>query len=187
MDAEQPLPPWRPVLTAARKREGRLPGGRGCSLQLFPWMVTRGAHARVPRLECCGDARSAHRTPEVRSVLEIERTPEVELCWLFLRPCSSLAFVGTATLISPTGDSVDLDQHWKRLPASGRSVWAWPPPVIRLILKAHGRRRCQMIQLRQSICACFGFRCTSLSSSISSHTRICDGCDLFQANGKNKD
>ena len=99
MDAEQPLPPWRPLLTAARKREGRLPGGRW--LQLATLSVDGYPRVRTLVFRDWSAAATLDLLTDARSekCLEIERTPEVELCWLFRKAREQFRLRGTATLI----------------------------------------------------------------------------------------
>jgi len=128
MESAQSLPPWRPLLSAARKREGRSPGGRWLQLATLAMdgcprvrtLVFRDWSASAT-LDLLTDARSD-------KTLEIQRTPEVELCWLFRKAREQFRLRGTARLIAPGEDPVVLDQSWRQLSPSGRSVWAWPPP-----------------------------------------------------------
>ena len=129
VDPAQPLPPWRPLLFAALKREGRSPGGRW--LQLASLSIDGYPRVRTLVFRDWSAAATLDLITDARSekCLEIERTPEVELCWLFRKAREQFRLRGTARLISPTAnEGVALDQHWKRLPPSGRSVWAWPSP-----------------------------------------------------------
>ena len=128
MDALQPLPAWRSLLIAARKREGRSPGGRW--VQLASLSVDGCPRVRTLVFRDWTAASTLDLLTDARSekCLEIERTPEVELCWLFRKAREQFRLRGTAKLISPLADSVALNEHWKRLTPSGRSVWAWPSP-----------------------------------------------------------
>ena len=128
MDAAQKLPPWRPLLIAALKREGRLPGGRW--VQLASLGVDGCPRVRTLVFRDWSAAATMDLLTDARSekCLEIERTPEVELCWLFRKAREQFRLRGTARLIAPTVDVVALNQEWKRLSPPGRSVWAWPPP-----------------------------------------------------------
>lgn len=128
MEAAQLLPAWRPLLSAARKREGRAPGGRW--LQLASLAVDGSPRVRtlvfrdwssVDVLDLLTDARS-------EKCLEIERSPEVELCWLFRKAREQFRLRGTARLITPAANHVALEKLWNYLSPAGRSVWAWPPP-----------------------------------------------------------
>ena len=128
MDSAQPLPPWRSLLRAAGKREGRSAGGRW--LQLASLAVDGSPRVRTLVVREWSAAATLDLLTDARSekCLEMERTPEVELCWLFRQAREQFRLRGTAQLIAPTGDPVALHQHWNRLPPSGRSVWAWPHP-----------------------------------------------------------
>ena len=82
MPSPDPLPPWRPLLRAAREREGRSPQARWLQLAtLAPdgsprvrTLVFRG-WAESASLDLLSDARSA-------KAAEVEHQPLVELCWL---------------------------------------------------------------------------------------------------------
>ena len=122
------LPPWRPLLSAARRREGRAPGDRW--LQLATLALDGSPRVRTlvfrdwsgeSEMDLLTDARS-------EKCLEIVRTPMVEVCWLFRKARVQFRLRGTAKLMSPSKDPVVLSHLWNRLTPSGRSVWAWPHP-----------------------------------------------------------
>ncbi len=128
MEVPLPLPPWRQLLTAARKREGRSPGGGW--LQLASVALDGCPRVRTLVFRSWSAASTLDLLTDARSekCLEIESMAEVELCWLFRKAREQFRLRGTARLVSPTEESLALDQHWKRLKPTGRSVWAWPPP-----------------------------------------------------------
>lgn len=128
MDVAQPLPPWRSLLSAARKREGRSPGGRW--LQLASLSVDGFPRVRTLVFRDWSGPATFDLLTDARSekCLEIERMPEVEVCWLFRKAREQFRLRGTARLMTSQGDFLALDQHWKRLSPPGRAVWAWPTP-----------------------------------------------------------
>ncbi len=122
------LPPWRSLLRGARQREGRLPGATWLQLATAAsdgtprvrTLVFRGWSA-AGELELLTDVRSDKPS-------ELLSQPRVELCWLFRKAREQFRLRGTAVLVSAEQEPEALLDHWQRLTASGRMVWAWPSP-----------------------------------------------------------
>jgi pyridoxamine 5'-phosphate oxidase len=127
-EASVGLPPWRPLLRAARQREGRAPGGGWLQLATVSaegWprvrtLVFRGWSAQG-ELELLTDTRSEKSN-------ELLDQPQVELCWLFRRTREQFRLRGLARLMDGQQDRQALEQHWQRLTPRGRAVWGWPQP-----------------------------------------------------------
>ena len=83
MQVAQKLPAWRPLLSAVRKREGRAPDGRW--LQLASIALDGSPRVRTVVFRDWSSADELDLLTDARSekCMEIERTPQVELCWLF--------------------------------------------------------------------------------------------------------
>ena len=162
------LPPWRPLLSAARRREGRAPGDRW--LQLATLALDGSPRVRTlvfrdwsgeSEMDLLSDARS-------EKCLEIVRTPMVEVCWLFRKARVQFRLRGTAKLMSPSKDPVVLSHLWNRLTPSGQSVWAWPHPGMPLQEEGPWVRSCLMEQMCPSMFGWSVFELIALSSLISS-------------------
>jgi pyridoxamine 5'-phosphate oxidase len=127
-EASVGLPPWRPLLRAARQREGRAPGGGWLQLATVSaegWprvrtLVFRGWSAQG-ELELLTDTRSEKSN-------ELLDQPQDELCWLFRRTREQFRLRGLARLMDGQQDRQALEQHWQRLTPRGRAVWGWPQP-----------------------------------------------------------
>ena len=122
------LPPWRPLLRAARQREGRAPGGSWLQLASVAADGTPRVRTLVFRgwsdegaLELLTDARS-------EKPVELSGQGQVELCWLFRKAREQFRLRGIAQLLSDGDDPEALNAHWQRLTPGGRCVWAWPHP-----------------------------------------------------------
>jgi pyridoxamine 5'-phosphate oxidase len=122
------LPPWRPLLRAARQREGRAPGGGWLQLASVSaegcprvrTLVFRGWSAQG-ELELLTDTRS--EKPH-----DLRHQPRVELCWLFRKTREQFRLRGLARVIDGDRDHEALERHWQRLTPRGRAVWGWPQP-----------------------------------------------------------
>ena len=122
------LPPWRAVVRGARQREGRSPGATWLQLATAASDGTPRVRTLVFRgwspageLELLTDVRSDKPS-------ELLSQPRVELCWLFRKAKEQFRLRGSAELITADQEPEALLDHWQRLTASGRMVWAWPPP-----------------------------------------------------------
>lgn len=130
------LPPWRPLLRAARQREGRSPAARWLQLATVAadgtprvrTLVFRGwADADV--LDLLTDGRSA-------KVAELEHQPAVELCWLLPRARSQFRLRGRIEALAPDVRDVERERHWRALTPGGRALWGWPEPGAALAAAA---------------------------------------------------
>lgn len=121
-------PPWRPLLRAAREREGRAPGGGWLQLATLAsdgtprvrTLVFRGWSAPA-QLDLLTDARS--EKPQ-----DLIQQPRVELCWLFRKAREQFRLRGTARVIGAAEAIEALEQHWQGMSPQGRAVWGWPAP-----------------------------------------------------------
>ena len=121
-------PPWRSLLRGARQREGRSPGAAWLQLATMASDGTPRVRTLVFRgwssegeLELLTDCRSEKPS-------QLLSQPRVELCWLFRKAKEQFRLRGCAELISADQEPEALLDHWQRLTASGRMVWAWPSP-----------------------------------------------------------
>ena len=119
-----PLPPWRARLRGARQREGRQPTGRWLQLASVAadgtprvrTLVFRG-WAAPDQLELFTDGRSAKSD-------ELNRQPQVELCWLLPKARHQYRLRGQMTTL-PIGEA---EPRWRALSPQGRALWGWPHP-----------------------------------------------------------
>lgn len=122
------LPPWRPLLRAARQREGRSPAARWLQLATVAadgtprvrTLVFRGwAEAAV--LDLLTDGRSA-------KVAELAQQPAVELCWLLPRARSQFRLRGRIESLATELLQQERERHWRALTPGGRALWGWSEP-----------------------------------------------------------
>jgi len=124
----EPLPPWRPLLRSARKREGRSPQARWLQLASVAadgsprvrTLVFRG-WAGATALDLLTDGRSAKPT-------ELARQPAVELCWLLPHARSQFRLRGSLQVLPAELERKERERHWLMLSPGGRALWGWPPP-----------------------------------------------------------
>jgi len=122
------LPPWRPLLRAAREREGRAPQARWLQLATVApdgtprvrTLVFRG-WAGPASLDLLSDGRSA-------KALELAGQPAVELCWLLPRARSQFRLRGSLQPLAPEREQRERERHWQALTPGGRALWGWPEP-----------------------------------------------------------
>ena len=141
MAAAEPLPPWRPLLRAAREREWRSPQARWLQLATVAadgtprvrTLVVRG-WAAAACLDLLSDGRSA-------KAAELRHQPAVELCWLLPRARCQFRLRGSVTpltgrqMLDQTLDepldhewNQERERHWRALTPPARALWGWPPP-----------------------------------------------------------
>lgn len=128
MPSPDPLPPWRPLLRAAREREGRSPQARWLQLaSVAPdgtprvrTLVFRGWPAAAA-LDLLSDGRSA-------KVDELAHQPAVELCWLLPRARCQFRLRGRRQRLPADLELLERQRHWRGLTPGGRALWGWPPP-----------------------------------------------------------
>ncbi len=124
----QDLPPWRPLLRAARQREGRAPQARWVQLAT----VAADGSPRVRTLvfrgwagPACLDLLSDGRSSKVR---QLQAQPRVELCWLLPKARCQFRLRGRRLDMEAEPLEAALRQHWQQLRPSGRALWGWPAP-----------------------------------------------------------
>ena len=126
------LPPWRPVLKAAQRREGRSPSARWLQLAT----VGQNGQPRVRtlvfrawtedhQLELFTDTRS-------QKIKDLDHEQAVEICWLFTKAREQYRFRGVANVLKIDNNHELCQQKWLSLSPSGRAVWGWPSPGERL-------------------------------------------------------
>jgi len=128
MTGADPMPPWRPLLRAAREREGRAPTARWLQLATLAadgtprvrTLVFRG-WAGPASLDLLTDSRSA-------KTAELQRQPAVELCWLLPKARSQFRLRGRRLGLKPELEQRERQRHWRQLTPAGRALWGWPPP-----------------------------------------------------------
>ena len=122
------LPPWRSLLQAARRKEGRSPMNRWLQLATVApdgsprvrTLVFRGWRDAIT-LELLTDGRSA-------KTKELAAEPRVELCWLLPKARCQFRLRGSALQLAPQEQQRRQQQHWNQLRPEGRALWGWPPP-----------------------------------------------------------
>jgi pyridoxamine 5'-phosphate oxidase len=122
------LPPWRPLLRAARQREGRSPQARWLQLATVAADGTPRLRTLVFRgwggpaaLDLLSDARSA-------KVAELQHRPAVELCWLLPRARCQFRLRGRLLGLPVDVEDAERRRHWQQLTPGGRALWGWPEP-----------------------------------------------------------
>ncbi|MEX0588536.1 MAG: pyridoxamine 5'-phosphate oxidase family protein [Cyanobium sp.] len=122
------LPPWRPLLRAARQKEGRSPVSRWLQLATVAADGTPRLRTLVFRgwagsdvLDLLTDGRSA-------KAAEVEHQPAVEMCWLLPRARSQFRLRGAVMALPAEDEQRERQQHWQKLTPGGRALWGWPPP-----------------------------------------------------------
>ncbi|MFM8935457.1 MAG: pyridoxamine 5'-phosphate oxidase family protein [Vulcanococcus sp.] len=119
-----PLPPWRPLLRAARQREGRSPMARW--LQLATVAADGTPRVRTLVFRGWGGASQLDLLTEGRSakLAELQAQPAVELCWLLPRARCQFRLRGQLQILP----GADHPHHWQALTPGGRALWGWPEP-----------------------------------------------------------
>lgn len=135
--ASSPLPPWRPLLKAAQRKEGRSPMSRWLQLAT----VASDGSPRVRTLVFRGwrDGRSLELFTDARSskVEDLAGEPRAELCWLLPKARCQFRLQGVALRLEPETQRTREQQHWTQLRPEGRALWGWPPPGQPLEETAH--------------------------------------------------
>lgn len=128
MQPPEALPPWRPLLRAARARDGRSPAARWLQLATVAADGTPRVRTLVFRgwggpaaLDLLTDGRSAKPA-------ELCHQPAVELCWLLPKARSQFRLRGA--LLPLAGEALERERqrHWQALTPGGRALWGWPEP-----------------------------------------------------------
>ena len=123
------MPPWRPLLRAALRREGRSVAARWVQLATtgrdgsprVRTLVFRG-WAEGNQLELFSDQRS-------EKVKEVTNNEAVELCWLFPKARQQYRLRGMLKLITANEQPELCQKRWQQLSDTGRAVWGWPTPA----------------------------------------------------------
>ncbi|MFM1813125.1 MAG: hypothetical protein RLZZ336_2063 [Cyanobacteriota bacterium] len=125
---DEALPPWRPLLRAAREREGRSPAARWLQLATVATDGTPRVRTLVFRgwagpaaLDLLTDGRSAKTG-------ELAHQAAVELCWLLPKARNQYRLRGMLLSLVPDQLHRERRQHWARLTPGGRALWGWPQP-----------------------------------------------------------
>lgn len=132
MTPEEDLPPWRPLLRAARQREGRNPHARWLQLgSVAPdgsprlrTLVFRG-WAGPAQLDLLTDGRSAKSA-------ELKAEPRVELCWLLPKARMQFRLRGQRLTLIAAAELLARQRHWQQLRPKARALWGWPEPGVPL-------------------------------------------------------
>lgn len=122
------LPPWRPLLRAAREREGRNPQARWLQLATVAadgsprvrTLVFRGWTGPC-QLDLLTDTRSAKAG-------ELADDPRLEIAWLLPRARAQFRLRGLCEALEPAIDRAERLRHWRELRPGGRALWGWPAP-----------------------------------------------------------
>ncbi|QEY32075.1 pyridoxamine 5'-phosphate oxidase [Synechococcus sp. RSCCF101] len=122
------LPPWRPLLRAARQQEGRSPAARWLQLASVAadgtprvrTLVARG-WAGPAQLDLLTDGRSA-------KAAELQAQPAVEVCWLLPKARRQFRLRGRVAELEPERRRREENRHWLALRPAGRALWGWPQP-----------------------------------------------------------
>ncbi len=132
----QALPPWRPMLKAAQKREGRSPSARWLQLAT----VGSNGEPRVRTLVFRGwtEANQLELFTDTRSqkIKDLDHQQAVEICWLFTKAREQYRFRGLANVITIDTNRGLCHRKWLNLTPSGRAIWGWPSPGQTLDRKA---------------------------------------------------
>jgi pyridoxamine 5'-phosphate oxidase len=123
------LPPWRPLLRAAREREGRR-SHQNRWLQLATVGVDGTPRVRTLVFRGWGGPAALDLLTDGRSAkgAELALQPAVEICWLLPRARCQFRLRGVVQALDPELEQQELERHWQALSPSGRALWAWPEP-----------------------------------------------------------
>ena len=122
------LPPWRPLLRAARPREGRAPQARWLQRASLGadgaprvrTLVFRG-WAGPAVLDLLTDGRSSKAS-------ELAAEPRLELCWLLPKSRCQFRLRGVRQVLPSAEELQARTQHWQQLNGGARALWGWPKP-----------------------------------------------------------
>ncbi|MCT4364012.1 MULTISPECIES: pyridoxamine 5'-phosphate oxidase family protein [Synechococcaceae] len=122
------LPPWRPLLRAAREREGRSPAARW--LQLASVAVDGTPRVRTLVFRGWADGEALDLLTDGRSAkpLELQWQPAVELCWLLPKARAQFRLRGQVLALPAELEQGERERHWQTLSPGGRALWGWPVP-----------------------------------------------------------
>ena len=122
------MPPWRPLLKAAQKREGRSPHARW--LQLASLGLDGAPRVRTLVFRCWVDAHSLDLFTDGRSpkAAELQAEPRLELCWLLPKARCQFRLRGHRLRLNAEAEDQERRHHWHQLSPGARALWGWPPP-----------------------------------------------------------
>jgi pyridoxamine 5'-phosphate oxidase len=122
------MPPWRPLLKAAQKREGRSPHARW--LQLASLGLDGAPRVRTLVFRCWVDAHSLDLFTDGRSpkAAELQADPRLELCWLLPKARCQFRLRGNRLRLNAEAEAQERRRHWHQLSPGARALWGWPPP-----------------------------------------------------------
>jgi pyridoxamine 5'-phosphate oxidase len=122
------LPPWRPLLKAAQRREGRSPHARW--LQLASLGLDGAPRVRTLVFRCWVDAHSLDLFTDGRSnkAAELQAEPRLELCWLLPKARCQFRLRGDRLSLNAEAEAQQRRRHWHQLSPGARALWGWPPP-----------------------------------------------------------
>ena len=122
------LPPWRSVLKAAQRREGRSPSVRWLQLAT----VAKNGQPRVRTLvfRAWTESNQLELFTDTRSekIQDLDHQQAVEICWLFTKAREQYRLSGVANVININKNRELCQKKWLSLSPSGRAVWGWPRP-----------------------------------------------------------
>lgn len=124
----EPLPPWRPLLRGALKRQGRSPQARW--LQLASLGADGTPRVRTLVFRGWAGAAALDLLTDRRSAKSGELTGEapLELCWLLPRARSQFRLRGRRLRLDAAEEGRSLRRHWEALTPGARALWGWPSP-----------------------------------------------------------
>lgn len=122
------LPPWRPLLRAAREREGRSPTSRW--LQLATTAADGSPRVRTVVFRGWADAAVLDLLSDRRSAKahELSRQPAVEMCWLLSKARAQFRLRGQLLSLPSILEERERQRHWQSLNPTARALWGWPDP-----------------------------------------------------------
>ena len=127
-DGSADLPPWRPLLKAARHREGRSPMSRWLQLAT----IAADGSPRVRTLVFRGwfDSNTLELLTDQRSAKEpeLQQDPRFEICWLLPKARCQFRFRGQQRQLEADLLQQRCLHHWEQLRPEGRALWGWPAP-----------------------------------------------------------
>jgi len=122
------IPPWRPLLKAAQRQEGRSPHGRW--LQLASLGLDGAPRVRTLVFRCWADPHSLELFTDGRSskAHELLAEPRLELCWLLPKARCQFRLRGFRLRLDAEVDAQERRRRWHQLGPGARAIWGWPPP-----------------------------------------------------------
>ena len=122
------LPPWRPLLQAARQREKKASEARWLQLATVACDGTPRVRTLVFRNWIRGHELDLFSDQRSDKFDELSHHPEVELCWMLMKARQQFRLRGCVKLFTGDAEYDFRRESWLQLSPQGRSVWAWPSP-----------------------------------------------------------